>query len=130
MKKSFFIIFLVCTIKLFAGPPLKTIVVTVVNECEWDVPVGLGYKVNMSRLEYWLDSEELEKFEMKSVLANGKIIFENVQAGVLDWSFMVYDETADRRQYEKYLEFLKDTVITISYNYEKMRYKWTIEEVK
>jgi hypothetical protein len=120
---SFLVLFITRVADVFAGPPVKLIKLTVINKCEWDVPVGLGRDVNM----WWFDSEEEEKLTIKRVPANGRIVFDDVQAGIPVWTFVVFNETTDRSQYNDDLEFLKDTVITITYDYDEMRYTWTKE---
>jgi hypothetical protein len=109
---------------VFAGPPVKLIKVTVINKCEWDVPVGLGRDVNA----WWFDEEEEEKLNIKRVPANGKAVYEDIQAGIPEWDFFVFNETTDRFQYKSDLKFLKDTVITITYDYDEMGYDWETED--
>jgi hypothetical protein len=129
MRKSFLILafvalFVPCAVGVFAGPPVKMIKVTVINRCEWDVPVGLGRDVRM----WWLDDDEKKKLTMKRVPANGRIVFEDIQAGIADFCFVVFNETTNYYQYNDDLKFLRDTVITMTYDHDEMKYKWDIED--
>jgi hypothetical protein len=108
---------------LFGGPPVKKITVTVVNTCEWDVPVGLGRDVNT----WWFDKKEKEKLTIKRIPANGSVVFEDIQAGIKDWTFVVFNETTNYSQSNTW-EFLKDTLITVTYDFDEMEYNWTKEE--
>jgi hypothetical protein len=96
-----------CVADAFAGPPIKLIKVTVINKCEWDVPAGSGRDVNL----WWFNSEEKEKLTIKRVPANGRVIFENVQAGVKDFNFVVFNETTNH-----------------SRGNDEMEYNWEIED--
>jgi hypothetical protein len=130
MRKVFFafcimMVFVVNSTLLFGGPPVKYITVTVVNTCDWDVPVGLGRDVNMWR---FYNEDEKEKLTIQRIPAKSSVIYEGIQAGINVWTFIVFNETTDRYLYKNDLEFLKDTLITVTYDFDKMRYNWTRED--
>lgn len=110
---------------VYSGPPSRKVKVTVVNKCDWDVPVGLGRNVNM----YWFDDEEKAKVAIKRVPAGGTITFDDVEAGITDFTFIVFNETTNRYQYNMFdWKFLRDAVITVTYNDDKMEYEWEKED--
>jgi hypothetical protein len=125
MRKVIFSIFVINAALLFGGPPIKYITVTVVNTCEWDVPVGLGRDITMWR---FLSGDEKEKLVSQRIPTKSSVIYEGIQAGIDVWTFMVYNETTERYFYDDDLEFLKDTLITVIYDFDKMRYTWTQED--
>jgi hypothetical protein len=122
---GFAVIFIICAVNVFAGPPIKLIKVTVVNKCEWDVPVGLGRYVRWSEL---YSEEGKEKLDIRRIPSNGKVVYENVQAGISEWTFAVFNETTNHLQYNDYREFLRDTIITITYDYDEMVYVWNSDD--
>lgn len=93
---------------------------TVKNECDWDVPVGLGRGVN----SYFFNEKEKEKVTWQRVPPKGQVVFKDVLAGFDDYTFFVLNETTERYSKDDDFRFVKDTTITLFYDFDNLYYRW------
>ncbi len=105
----------------------KTVSVTLINGCSWEVLIGFGKDINKQSL----DQYEIDKLNFQVVQPNESIVIDDIPANFAAYTIAVYNEKTDMYVHNKGIyKFAYNTIVTIIYIEDEKEYDWTGYEVK